>query len=431
MGPKQVGEERQQLASPPAVKQQPEKQSLSQVTNQLETQIVIDQINPPFHLPKFVNPEKENPLLAGRLKYFIENWKMITLDPWILDTVMGYKINFVNYPFQEKVPVGTRQNEEERVLIDQEVRSMKEKGAIQNGNFQGFVSNLFLVEKKGGGQRPVINLRQLNHYIEYKHFKMEGIHVLKDLIQKGDYLVKLDMKDAYFTIPIHKDHQKFLQFQWENQLMQFTCLPFGLACAPRVFTKLLKPVVAFFRRHGIRMIIYLDDMIVMNQCPLSLSQDLSLITHTLVNLGFVINREKSQFEPVQKIEFLGYEVDSQNLLLSLPNSKLKKIKSKCSALLKDPVTSVRTLASLLGMMVDTMRAVSVAPLHFRALQRDKNLALSKDKSYESLIHLSPEALSDIDWWIHYLESWNGKNILEVKPEVVIQSDASTKGWGPT
>ena len=211
--------------------------------------------------------------------------------------------------------------------------------------------------------------------------------------------------------------------------MQFTCLPFGLACAPRVFTKLLKPVVAFFRRHGIRMIIYLDDMIVMNQCPLSLSQDLSLITHTLVNLGFVINREKSQFEPVQKIEFLGYEVDSQNLLLSLPNSKLKKIKSKCSALLKDPVTSVRTLASLLGMMVDTMRAVSVAPLHFRALQRDKNLALSKDKSYESLIHLSPEALSDIDWWIHYLESWNGKNILEVKPEVVIQSDASTKGWG--
>ena len=72
---------------------------------------------------------------------------------------------------------------------------------------------------------------------------MEGLHLLPDLIQAGDWMVKLDLKDAYLQVHIHPDHQKYLVFQWDSKFYQFTCLPFGLLAAPRAFTKLLKPSV--------------------------------------------------------------------------------------------------------------------------------------------------------------------------------------------
>lgn len=108
---------------------------------------------------------------------------------------------------------------------------------------QEFLSTLFLVPKKGGGQRPVVNLRPLKHFLPYEHFKLEGIHMLRNLLRKGDYLVKIDLKDAYFTAPLSRKHQKYIRFLWEGTLYEFTCLPFVLAVAPRVFTKILKPVV--------------------------------------------------------------------------------------------------------------------------------------------------------------------------------------------
>ena len=102
------------------------------------------------------------------------------------------------------------------------------------------------------------NLKPLNRNIPYEHFKMEGIHMLKDLLKKGDYLVKIDLKDAYLTVPIWHKHQKYLRFLCKDNMWEFVCLPFGLASAPRVFTKLLKPVVAVLRQMGLRIIIYLD-----------------------------------------------------------------------------------------------------------------------------------------------------------------------------
>jgi hypothetical protein len=90
---------------------------------------------------------------------------------------------------------------------------------------------------------------------------MEGTHLLRDLLQPQDWLGKIDLKDAYFVIPIWKEHRKYLRFVWKSTLLEFACLPFGLTAAPRLFTKVMKPVVALLRRAGIRLIIYLDDLL--------------------------------------------------------------------------------------------------------------------------------------------------------------------------
>jgi hypothetical protein len=121
---------------------------------------------------------------------------------------------------------------------------------------------LFLVPKKGGGQRPVLDLSSLNQFIDTEHFKMENLATLKSLLNKGDYMINLDLTDAYLTVPIHPVSQKFLRFLFGNETYQFTAMPFGLNIAPRVFTKIMKPVVASLRSQGIRLIIYLDDILI-------------------------------------------------------------------------------------------------------------------------------------------------------------------------
>lgn len=69
-----------------------------------------------------------------------------------------------------------------------EISEMMAKAAIQEApqTGRGFLSNVFLVPKKDSGQRPVINLKALNEFVHTEHFKMEGIHLLKDLLRKGD-----------------------------------------------------------------------------------------------------------------------------------------------------------------------------------------------------------------------------------------------------
>ena len=97
----------------------------------------------------------------------------------------------------------------------------------------GVVRSIFQVDKKDGGHRLVINLKSLNSFVDFQHFKIEGIRMLRDLLRKGDFLVKLDLKDAYFTVPVWMKHQKYLRFHWKETLWEFAYLPFGLASAKK------------------------------------------------------------------------------------------------------------------------------------------------------------------------------------------------------
>lgn len=94
---------------------------------------------------------------------------------------------------------------------------------------------------------------------------MEGLVSVSQLIKKGDWMTKLDLKDAYLTVPVLKTQWKFVRFIWRSTVFQFKCLPFGLSSAPRTFTKLLKPVITFLRKEGIRLIVYLDDILIVGE----------------------------------------------------------------------------------------------------------------------------------------------------------------------
>lgn len=84
-----------------------------------------------------------------------------------------------------------------------------QKGAIEEVTPQEgqFVSQMFLVPKKDGTYRPVFNLKSLSVHLCKEHFKMEGLSTLKELIQEGDWMCTIDLKDGYLSVPVAREHQ--------------------------------------------------------------------------------------------------------------------------------------------------------------------------------------------------------------------------------
>ena len=227
-------------------------------------------------------------------------------------------------PIQSNPPHLFNMSEEEEMLVDLEVQNLLAKGAkeICSPDPNQFISNIFTISKKDRRRRPVVDIRELNQFAEYLPFKMEDIPQLKDILRRGDYMTKLDLQDAYLTILVGPKSKIFSRFFWKGVLYQFTCLPFGLSPSARLFNKALKPVIAFLRSMGIRLLIFLDDILIMADSPERAAEDTEIVIGVLESLSFVIKKKKSVLKPTQTIPFLGFIVNSIKMLLILPEEKL-------------------------------------------------------------------------------------------------------------
>ena len=246
-------------------------------------------------------------------------------------------------------------------------------------------------------------------------------------------MYKIDLSNAYWTIPIHESDRKWLKFRWNNRLYQFLVWPFGLGPVPRWFTKLLKPIISLLRRLGARNIIYMDDLWGGEQ-NLEVSALYAWLTVKLLQaLGFVVNLPKSVLDPTQILDdYLGFIVNSIELRLYLPRQKIIKIQKACKDLLKQEIVTVRMMAQVIGQLVAASRAVFPAPLHYRQMQMTQISALLKNqKQYGTEMTLTSGCKQELRWWIENLDDWNGKSFALNIPSnaLVIESDASNKGWG--
>ena len=144
---------------------------------------------------------------------------------------------------------------------------------------------------------------------------------------KNCYMVSLDLRGAFYSVPIHADHQKFLKFKWKGELFKFTCLPNGLACAPRLFTKLLKPVISHLRQLGHISSPYLDDSFLLADTREECLQNVRDTVALFKKLGFVIHDTKSQTIPTRCIEHLGFVFDSVHMTVTVNTEKIEKLRS--------------------------------------------------------------------------------------------------------
>ena len=157
---------------------------------------------------------------AGRLKFFHEEWKSLTSDAEILDMVSGQMLEFSQKPCQFYT-VGSRSEDSDSMqTCHLEIQSLLEKRAIvpcehENGEY---ICPIFTTSKKDGSSRMILNLKGLNTFLEYHHFKMESFSTIVSLIKSNCFMSSIDLKDAYYSVPIALERQKYLKFEWNKQL---------------------------------------------------------------------------------------------------------------------------------------------------------------------------------------------------------------------
>ena len=204
--------------------------------------------------------------VGGCLAPHWRRWQEIGAETWVVTVLRdGYRVPFKDSPPPlARIPVSFptyRAGSPRAQALRQEVEAMLAKGALEIARDPGpgFYSRLFLVEKATGGWRPVIDLSHLNDFVQLTPFKMETVASVLLSVREGDFLASLDLKDAYFQIPIHGSSRKLLRFMSEGTVYQFKALCFGLSTAPQVFTRVFAAVSAWAHACGIRLLRYLDD----------------------------------------------------------------------------------------------------------------------------------------------------------------------------
>ena len=351
----------------------------------------------------------------------------------MLSIVKGCQIDFHSTPVQSCRPV-TRASFSETQLIDAEFQELLKKGAIQKSvpQTRPFTTVYFLLKERG--HLPARDrVEFIKPFCSPRSFSDRGAPLFKDPSKERGLHDKYRSRRHIFFRSNSQILSKVSSFHLRHKHYTFLGLPFVLSSAPRIFTKLLKPVAAFLRKQGYRIVIYLDDVLLLLASSKEEALRLTQMSLSLLqSLGFLINWTKSTLSPVQSITDLGFVISSVNMTIYLPKAKVQRVYAVCNNSLSQPKMSRRQLASLLGTLASCRLAIWVALLHLRALQILLIQTLRNHQfDYNCPVFLNPKSRAELTWWLNNLPKVNGSPVSPPPPDLTILSDALMQGWGAT
>lgn len=308
------------------------------------------------------------------------------------------------------------------------IKELREKGVLEVPPVlnTGFISKMFLIKKPDGGVRPIFDLRGLNAYVATKHFQLISQTDVAESLQDNDWMVKIDLQQAYFHVPIAETHRRFLRVVYNQEVLQLTALPFGLSSAPRTFAALSNWIAELLRSRGIRLLVYLDDYLLVNQDRDTLVTQVAETLRVLESLGWHVNYQKSVLQPCQELEYLGILWNTQSKTMALPIKKQLRIKQTVSGILRKKRTSLREMQRVLGLLNFANLTTPKGRLHCRRMQM---FLRSYSQGHPRVKRELPEiVLQDLSWWERAIDH---SVVPLYKKEVThfLVTDAADAGWG--
>jgi ribonuclease HI len=291
----------------------------------------------------------------------------------------------------------------------------------------------FLVPKKGGKFRKVVDCRLLNEHLRDKTFKMEGIDTVREMIEPGDWATSLDFKSAFNHIPVHSDFQPYLCFDFEGTTYAYRGMPFGVKHAPRVFSRLMKCAIQEVRRRwGVRITFYMDDTLLLFKDEQTAARQTVEIAEYLQRLGWTLSPEKCQLNPSHVTEFLGWEWNLQDATLAISPSHRGALLEEVFAWLdlteRRSQVPTRKLAGLLGELNFLRAQNPEASLHMGQLNGLKVRSV-RASGWDGHTTVTPAVAGELKWWLRRISLNPPTPTLPPPVRATLTTDASPDGWG--
>jgi hypothetical protein len=323
-------------------------------------------------------------------------------------------------------------DEVKKLRLEAEIKELLAKGAIveTTGDQLAWYSLVFLVPKKNGSWRPVFDLSQLNRHLVIPKFRMESAITIMKSLAKGDWVVSVDIKDAYLHVPIHPQYQRYLHLAYQGKVYKFTVLPFGVATAPYVFTRIVRAMADACHLEGVRFHHYLDDWLIVAKSPRQVYQAAELVLKLAISLGWIPNWEKSMLTPTQSLVHVGIEYDLGLGLALPPEARLQKLEAAVLPLLEESSCTARMLLSVVGLLASMEKQVPYGRCFLRPLQWGlaQQWHIARDH-LDARVKVTSEMREGLHWWLDKANTRKGMPLEQFVPDLQMFTDASQMAWG--
>ena len=408
---------------------------------------------PPFHKPLIEGvPQamREKPIVTPLRA---EAWqKALAAHPnqeWVTTLVEGMRSGFragmQESPKCRASTTNTPSGRDHAGIVDEYIQAQVSKGYMAGpfpkAKCAGVItSSLAVIPKKTPGKYRIIvdmsspRSASVNDNIQrqYTHVAYSSVEDAAHLMQHcgpSSLLAKIDIQEAYRIVPIHPEDRPFLGICWQGQIYADCQLPFGLSSAPAIFSALGEALEWVLRQRGIRAVIhYLDDFLFVGRHGSTECQQALITTlATCEELGVPLAPDKTE-GPTTSLTFLGIELSTAPLAVSLPADKLARLRSLVRQYLGARVVrDKQAFESLVGHLVHATKVLPLGKAFLNAL-----FAIKAELKPGQARRINLDARAELAWWDSLLDNWVGLSVQQFLllrcPDHHLHSDASGS-WG--
>ena len=254
-------------------------------------------------------------------------------------------------------------------VIQEEVNQLKDANLIEPAETVDYNSRAFIIQKKDGSARLVLDYRRVNQLIAPVLVELPHINELIDSIMstKCKYMSSWDLKSGYYQIWLHENSREVTSFTAPDGLRwRWRVTPFGINVSP---TGMLTVLTKIFSRKTDGLIYYMDDMVINSGSWSDHLRSTKTFLQTLQKNNLTANPTKCEIGQTE-IEYLGFRLSEQEIRIS--ERKIKAIQ-----MIQAPKTK-KSLQRVIG-LVNFWR--SFVP-NFAQNTVNMRLLLTKDAPFE-------------------------------------------------
>ena len=391
--------------------------------------IPLSYVNPVLNAPNVVT----NRPVGARLQEFWKNWLALGAGPKVVQILKeGYtlpfriRLNLSRTPSHKLLWQSSQKSQTGRGITSA-YRQKRHRTSSQKG-LTRFLQPAISSSKTRQQVETDLRSKQPESFPQDRKIQDGDTGNHRNISPKGR-MGNLHRLQRRFHIPIQERSRKYLRFYIQGQTYQFKALPFGLSTAPMEFTIIAKEVKLIAIHKGIRIHQYLDDWLVRATSHQACLQHTQVLVKMCQRLGWLVNVEKSELEPKQVFNFVGYQFDLESGCVRPTPDRWQSLQDKILTLISLPACSVREFMSLIGLLTATEKQVHLGRLHMRPIQLHLKSNWIIPESLEKQIPLPRSLHPHLQWWLKEDNVLTGQLLHPMQHALQIFTDASKEGWG--